>query len=203
MKTFKLIIALMGALMLGACSLFSSSQPPPLVYSLHGPSAPQQQVRQNVAHVLAVGEPEVPAGFDTNKIALYLYNQRRLDYYKNAVWPEPLGKVVQEVILQSVHRLPDTMAVTGDSGFPATDELWIKVNDLEPVYAADATAAPQLKVSLSFRLLSLTDRKVLLDATYSATATAAGNTQTAIVSGLEALLNSIDRRALRAINHAL
>lgn len=203
MKAYKFIIALMGAFLVSACMPFSSAQrPAPLVYTLQGPPAPGQQVKEDVAHVIAVTQPGVPAGFDTDKIALYLYNQRRLDYYKNAVWPEPLGKLVQEVILQSMRTLPHIIAVAGGSGFPATDELWIKVNDLEPVYAAGPAAPPQLKVSLSFRLLSLTSRRVLLEATYSATAPATANTQTAIVTGLEALLHSVDRRALREIHRA-
>jgi ABC-type uncharacterized transport system auxiliary subunit len=203
MKAYKSTIALAGTFLLNACMpSFTSSQAAPAIYSLHGP-APKPQVKESILHVIAIHEPTVPAGFDTDKIALYLYNKRRLDYYNNAVWPERLGKVLQEVVLQSTQEPSGIMAVAADSGFPATDEVWIKVNDFEPIYAAGPTEAPFLKASLSFRLVSLANRQILFDATYSAGTPAAANTQSAIVSGLEALLTGIDKKAFREIGRAL
>jgi ABC-type uncharacterized transport system auxiliary subunit len=194
-------IILMGALFLSACMPFGSSKPAPLIYALHGPSGPERQTRKNIARVISISTPEVPAGFDTDKIALYLYNKRRLDYYANAVWPDHLGKVLQRITIESARALPDVVAVDPASGIPASIELQVKVNDFEPIYAASANAPPQLKVSLSFRLLSSGSRRILFDKTYSATAPARENTQTAIVSGLEALLHSVDAKAFREIRY--
>lgn len=199
----KIFITLMSVFLISACMPFSSSQPAPAIYTLNGSSSLQQQVKKNILHVIAVQQPEVPAGFDTDKIALYLYNKRRLDYYKNAVWPAPLGTVVGDIILQSARTLPHTIAVTGDAGTLASAELYVKVNDLEPVYVADATTPPRLRVSLSFRLVAPSGKKILLEATYSATTPATANTQTAIVSGLAALLQRVNRRAFTEIYHAL
>jgi ABC-type uncharacterized transport system auxiliary subunit len=73
------------------------------------------------------------------------------------------------------------------------------VNDFEPVYKARSSEPPQLKVSLNFRLVSLESQKILLDATFSAKSVAAENTQTAIVSGLEALIQAVNARAFKKI----
>ena len=133
MRIYVSMGCLMSALLLGACMPLKSSQPAPVIYALHGLPEPRQQIKKNILHVIAVREPEVPPGFNVNKIALYLYNTRRLDYYMNAAWPERLGKILQGVIEQSAQRLPNTIAADQDSGIPASYEIWIKVNDFEPV----------------------------------------------------------------------
>jgi ABC-type uncharacterized transport system auxiliary subunit len=206
MKAFILMSVLLPSVsmvLLSACMPLTSSQPAPVIYALHGPSIPKQQMAKNILHTIAIPEPEVPVGFDTNKIALYLYNGRRLDYYTNAVWPEQLGKVLQSVIIQSASATPDMMAADPALGIPSPYEVLIKVNDFEPVYTAGPDKPPRLKVSLSFRFLSIEDRKILLDATFSATVLATENTQTAIVSGLETLLRSVNSRAFKEIDRAL
>jgi ABC-type uncharacterized transport system auxiliary subunit len=181
----------------GGCMPLTASQPTPAIYALHAPQ--NQKETETVMRIVLIPEPEVPSGFDTNKIALYLYNGRRLDYYKNAVWAGRLGKILQDVIIQSASSIPGTLAVTPDSGLPASYEILAKVNDFEPVYAADPQAPPQLKVSIDFRLISLESKKVLLNVTLSARKLASANTQTAITSGLESLLLQVNARAFRKI----
>lgn len=194
----KKISALLILLCLGACS---SSRPPPTIYALHAKAGKNQE--RNISHIISVAEPEVPAGFDTERIALYLYGGRRLDYYANLAWPEHLGKVLQGVIVQSALSVPGMMAVTPDSGIPVPYSLFVKVNDFAPVYAAGAESTPQLKASMSFRLFSLQGQETLLNTTLSAEKPAAANTQTAVISGIEELLQGINARAFKEISRAI
>jgi ABC-type uncharacterized transport system auxiliary subunit len=193
-------LLIIGLLAMGismvACSPFQSAQKPPTVYALQGASVGEKQDTVTPRAIL-VPEPHVPTGFDTNKIALYLYNKRRLDYYSNAVWADRLGNVLQGVILQTVSNTAGLMGVIPGWGLPASEELLVTVNDFEPVFAAGADGIPQLKVSLNYQVVSLENGKLLRSATFSETAPAAANTQTSIVSGLETLLKQVNARAMK------
>jgi ABC-type uncharacterized transport system auxiliary subunit len=197
MKIRACLLIIICGIFPSACTPLTASQPAPVIYILHAPR--NQKETETVTRIVLIPEPEVPSGFDTNKIALYLYNGRRLDYYKNAVWAGHLGKVLQDVIIQSAGSVPGMLAVTPDSNLSASYEILVKVNDFEPVYAAGPQAPPQLKVSIDFRLISLESKKVLLNVTLSARVLASANTQTAIVSGLESLLLQVNARAFRKI----
>lgn len=201
-KTVRLLV-ITCAFFLSACMPLKSSQPAPVIYALNAPPARGQEKKETVIYVVSIPEPQVPPGFDTNKIALYLYNKQRLDYYKNAVWPDRLGRVLQGVIIQSASSVPGMMIVAPESRIPAAYEMLVNINDFEPVYAAGPQAPPQLKVSISFQLVSLENRKVLFNATFSARSMATENTRTAIVTGLELLLRQVDARAFKKIGSVL
>jgi ABC-type uncharacterized transport system auxiliary subunit len=185
---------------LAGCMPFAS-QPAPTLYTLH--AAPVRQKTGRIVHVISVPEPEVPAGFDSSRIALYLYNGRRLDYYAKAAWPEHLGKVLQDVIGQSASSVPGMMGVIPDEGLAASYNLLVKVNDFEAVYAAGPDNPPRLKVSMNFRLISPRSQKTALNITLSLESIAIANTQTAVISGLESLLREINARAFKKISLVL
>jgi len=193
MKKVTNSLMMVSLLYLGACSPFQSA---PKVYALQGAAIAKKPDTVSPRAIL-VPEPQVPTGFDTNKIAMYLYNKRRLDYYSNAVWADRLGNVLQGIILQTVSNTPGLMGVTPGWGLPATEELLVTVNDFEPVYAAGPDDIPQLKVSLNYEVISMESGKLLRSATFSGTAPAAANTQTSIVAGLEKLLRQVNAKAMR------
>jgi ABC-type uncharacterized transport system auxiliary subunit len=190
-------------LFLSGCMPLTSSRPPPTIYVLHPPPAKERQETSKIVNIISIPEPEVPNGFDTNKIALYLYNGRRLDYYANMAWPERLGKVLQDVIVQSAPFVPGTVVMVPDTGGLASYDLFVKVNDFEPVYAATAESPPLLKVSMSFRLISRNTQRLLLNTRVSAEARAVNNTQTAVISGLESLLHDVSAKAFKKIIRVL
>jgi len=190
MKNSNLLLAALiaGLLPLSGCAgALKSNVPPPTVYALHADGA-AGAAKAHASKVLSVAEPDVPAGFDSNRIALYLDGGRRMDYYANATWADVLPKVMQDVLLQSGGKHAGFATVPTDAGTMISHRLLVKVLDFEPVYTHDATTAPVLKVSLNFRLVSVTSDKIILDTTVPLEMTASANTQTAIVSGLEELL---------------
>lgn len=172
-------LVLIPLLFLGAC--LKSTQPPVTMYALH---PAQQQAPAGRLPVMAVAEPEVPAGFDTNRIALYLDGGRRMDYYAGAAWPENFGKVMQDFIMKS---MTGAIAVTEQQDVVADYTLHVKVNEFAPVYAGTATAAPVLKVSLSFLLVSTRNDRVLASFTVDREVQAAENRMGSVTAGLESL----------------
>lgn len=174
--------------LLVGCMPFSKQSAPNL-YALHAvPIGPTS------LPAIAVAAPEVPPGFDSDRIALYMQSGRRLDYYARAAWPDRLPRVLQEAILASIPG-----AVSAESGLPAPYTLRVRVRDFAPVYAADATAPPLLRVTLETRLIAGQSQKTAMHGIFSAEKMAAANSQSVIVAGLEDLLHKALSQALRKI----
>lgn len=182
------LILICIAALAGCGNLTKSKAPPVSIYTLH---AEKPEKRSSTAAVF-VQELEVPAGFDTPRIALHMSGGRRMDFYADAAWPDALNKVLQDFIIQSA----SFSAMTPDSGVNAPYSLQIKVNDFQPVYHGDATGVPEVRVSLTFRLILRSDEKLLRDFTLTEKMPASANTITAITGDLETLLRKVVATAL-------
>lgn len=182
-------ISLLMCCLLCACASFKSSQPPAALYAIHAEKAAAADESRKAA-LIAIPEPAVPAGLESAKIAVYLDGGRRMDYAAGASWPAPLGKMLQEFAVQSARGVPGILAVPSDAGMAAGWQLNILVNDFQPVYAAGAGGAPELRVALTFTLVSL-DSDKMADSFTLARSGQAAHSLTAIVSGLEAILRGL------------
>jgi ABC-type uncharacterized transport system auxiliary subunit len=200
MKMRTVIFAIFSVLMLEGCSGFKSSAPPPDIYTLQAPPVTGATAGRP-SHIIAVTEPEVPAGFETEKIAVYLQDERRMDYAAHASWPGPLPKVLQQFIAESASGMPGVIGVLPESGIPASSRLAVRVNDFEPVYKADVKSAPLLKVSLTFTLMTRQD-KIGTSFTVAKSEPATANSLTVITGGLEKLAREITSEALWKMNFA-
>lgn len=193
MKKIIPILAFVCLAALGGCGNITKSKAPPVsVYTLH---AEKPEKRASSAAVI-VQEPEMPAGFDTSRIALHMSGGRRMDFYADAAWPDALNKVLQDFIIQSARF----SAISPDSGVNAPYSLQVKVNDFQPVYDGEATGMPEVRVSLTFRLILRSDEKLLRDFTLSEKMPASANTITAITGDLESLLRKIVGTALLRVS---
>lgn len=192
MKKLIPVLAFVCLAALAGCGSITKSKAPPVsVYTIH---AEKPEKRSSTAAVF-VQEPEVPAGFDTPRIALHLSGGRRMDFYADAAWPDALNKVLQDFIIQSA----SFSAMTPDSGVNAPYSLQVKVNDFQPVYDGAATGMPEVRVSLTFRLILRSDEKLLHDFTLTEKMPASANTITAITGDLETLLRKIVADALARV----
>lgn len=192
MKKIITAIAFVCLAALAGCGNITKSKAPPIsVYTLH---AEKPQKRASSAAVI-VQEPEMPAGFDTARIALHMSGGRRMDFYADAAWPDALNKVLQDFIIQSARF----SAVTPDSGVNAPYALQVKVNDFQPVYADTAQGVAEVRVSLTFRLIDRSSEKLLRDFTLSEKTPASANTITAITGDLEMLLRKVTAAGLSRI----
>ncbi|MEZ0223972.1 MAG: ABC-type transport auxiliary lipoprotein family protein [Alphaproteobacteria bacterium] len=195
MKLNAFIIAAFSTLLLSGCSGLKSSAPPPDIYMLHAAPLEETGAAARALRVLAIPEPEVPAGFEADKIVIYLQQERRMDYAAHANWSGPLPKVLQQFIVQTASNTPGLMGVTPESGVPAASRLLVRVNDFEPVYESGVKAAPLLKVSLTFTSISQQE-KVGTSFTLVKTQAATANSLTAITNGLEVLARELTAEAL-------
>lgn len=192
------VLVLLLPLLAAGCSGMKSSQPPATIYMVHAAGCTAAPVLSK--GVLSIPEPEMPAGFDTERIALYLAGGRRLDYFAGAAWPDHLGKMLQQVILQTPC---DIATATPDTANAATATLYVKVNDFEPVYAGGPKATPVLKVSMRFRLTSGDRELPLADFTVQQTGDAPANTLTGVTQGLETLSQAVLAQAFAQLEPRL
>lgn len=191
MTLFKSLVCGVALCLIAGCSsLLTSAEPPPAIYVLH----PKLEAKLAGRHdgVLQVSRPAVPAGFDTDRIALYWDNGRRLDYYAGAKWPTRLDDLLQDFISRSARAaLPGVSVITSDLDIPARNRLAVKVLEFQPVYTGKPGGTPVLYAALQFTLISLPDEKPLLDFTVADHRQTAGDDLTAITSGLEDLLQGL------------
>lgn len=193
----KKTLCIISCLALAGCMSLTSKEPPPTIYALQVGGA---QSVPAMHRVVIVPEPQVPQGFATDQIALYLEGGKRFDYYANARWPAELNRMLQDFVIESGrHVWPNGIVARPDFGVPADSRLAIRVIDFEPMYSAGPENLPVLKVGMEFTLLSVPEGKILCHFTVTEKKAAPVNAQTAVTSGLESLARSVVNRALTRI----
>lgn len=204
MKKFMMATAMALLLATTGCSTFLKDKtPPPTIYALHAaPAEGTALPHGRKPPIISLSEPNMPAGFDTDRIALYLAGGRQLDYLAGAQWPEHLGKVLQNMLIASAPTGGALTVVPPDAATQPDYRLMVTMLDFAPTYAGDAKAAPVIKVTANFRLVSLETDRIVLDTTLTAQNAAASNSQTAIVAGLEALTQQVAAEAYGDITKA-
>ncbi len=200
-KTSLMMAVAVAALV--ACSPLKSTAPVPLTYALH-PDLSTAQTQSLPEGVMFVSRPGLPAGFDTDRIALYMDGGRRIDYYAGARWAEPLDAVLQDVLVRAGrHELPNMIIDSPDLNIPAQYKLAVKVNDFAPLYGQGAAGLPLLRLSMTFTLVQMPRENVISDFTLQSEMRAGDNTVSAITAGLEAMLKGILPRAYANIADSL
>lgn len=200
----KMIPALLSVLVLSGCaSLLTSNSEPQAIYSLKEARdiTALNSSTSGLSHVLEIQRPVLPPGFDTARIAMYLENGRRMDYYADAKWASPLDEVLQEFTLQTARKtFPQAIVAVSGQALDADYRLQIKVNEFQPVYSGVAETAPLIVASLSFTLLAMPEERIVTSFTIEQQEAAQANTLGSITAGLERLLQSVEARAFETIS---
>ena len=135
---------------------------------------------------------------ETERIALYLNDGHRLDYYSDAKWSAALDELLQDFLVQEAQKkMPASAVGTTDLAASARYRLAVKFADFEPVYADGPDKAPTLTVAMTMTVVSLPGEKVQAQFTVRRTAPASANTLTAVTDGLETLLKTSTDEALQ------
>lgn len=200
------LTALSLLMMLGGCStskLLTSTEPQQTIYTLRPITSTGDASTMN-ARVLEISMPSLPPGMERERIALFLDDGQKIDYYASARWSANLDYILQDFTRRSVSAvLPYVVAVTSDQNIEAEYRLQMKINELQPVYGADSKTIPILKTSIDFTLIRLPDDRVISSFTLSKQETPAENRLDVITLGLEKLLQDIAREAFLKIDPKL
>ncbi len=191
-------LALTGCLSLPSSGAKDASS----IYTLHAsasaaakaPTPAQARGRE----VVVVPKPELPAGLGTERIALYLQEGRKLDYYADAKWSARLDDLLQDYVIQRAKQdLPGKVVGTPDLAPSARYRLALKGTDFGPGYADMADKAPRLDVALTATVIALPGETVKTQFTVKKSSAASANSLTAITNELGTLLASATDETLQ------
>jgi cholesterol transport system auxiliary component len=177
------MIALLASLAACAGSLLSSKIPPATIYVLA--AAPANGATSSVSNVdLAVAQPAVTPGLDTDRIAV-LHEARRLDYYQEAQWGATLSQVTQALVIGTLQNQKLFRSVTSEQARVTANYLLdFEVRDFQAEYANDSSA-PTIRVTLAGSLIRIKDRNLVGAWPASVTVTASANRMSAVVAAFE------------------
>ena len=193
-------LALTGCLSLSSSGAKDTSS----IYTLHASESgsaaakPPTLAQTRGREVVVVPKPELPAGLGTERIALYLEQGRKLDYYADAKWSARLDDLLQDYVIQRAKQnLPGKVVGTPDLAPSARYRLALKVTDFGPVYADMADKAPRLDVALTATVIALPGETVKTQFTVKKSSAASANSLTAITNELGTLLASATDETLQ------
>lgn len=179
------IATVLGALLAQGCAsgAFESDQPYQQVYVLAG--LPARSAPATILAVdLAVAQPQVRPGLDTDRIAV-LYPDRRLDYFAASRWGGPADAVLQSLLVESLRNGAGLRSVQGDvSTFAPEYVLQTEVTDFQAEYAGEGDI-PQAHVQLIVTLGRFADRRPLISFVADARVPAESNNLRAVVAAFE------------------
>jgi ABC-type uncharacterized transport system auxiliary subunit len=176
-------------MLLSACAPLQAKENPETIYRLRPPSPSRDCAASSP--VVTVLAPEVPAGFDGDRIAVYLDGGRRVDYAASARWAAGFDEMIHDFMLSALRGCPGLAAQEPRFDTPGAYQLSVKINDFQPVYKGAAQDAPDLRVSATFTLTRLPEGTPATSFTLKQNRPAAENSLRIITAGLEGLLRDI------------
>lgn len=190
--TSAVIAALLAVAVSGCISIGGGNKdaPPPSVYTLNAPASRDTGPPPRRGGILiAVSKPELPAAFNTERIALMFEEGRRFDYYADAKWSARLDDLLQKFIIDMGSQLlPGVVLQTPDATAAPRYKLMVTITDFQPVYAGAPDSPPRLDVGLTLALAVPSGSSVKTQVTARRSGPSAANTQTAVTDGLQKLL---------------
>ena len=189
-------LVLLSSLLLSACISLpfgkSEERPPPVMYTLHETNTGVMDVATDAAGriVVVVPTPELPPGFDTERIAIQ-FEDGRVDYYADAQWSARLDQLVQDVfIARAQQRLSD--AIVGKPGVvPAANyRLVVRLTAFGPVYKSSPDMPPRLNAGITLTVIELPQEMIRAQFSVNKTAMASENRLGTITNDLRGLLNA-------------
>ncbi len=145
-----------------------------------------------------MSKPELPAGFDTERITLVFERDHRLDYYADAKWSARFDDLLQDfVVSRAQSELPGKFVGTPELTNAPKYRLALKFTDMQPVYADMANQAPRLDASVTVSVVNMPSNTVKTQFNLKKTMPASANTLTTITDEMGQLLQSLTDEALQ------
>ena len=199
------LLVFAAPLMLSACISVSldglgkgEDQPDPTTYTLLESKPDVVEVAAETAGriVIVVPTPEVPPGFDSERLSIR-FEDGRVDHYADARWSARLDQLLQDTFVERAQRkLP--AAIVGKLGVvPAANyRLLVKITDFGPIYKDAPDMPPRLDAGLNLTVIELPSQMVKTQFTVTKTAPASENRLSVVTSELKTLVHAAFDEAL-------
>lgn len=183
-------LLLMVGLLLGACQLPGSGEPPNL-YTLT-PKSTFVPDLPGLNRQLVVERPIASAGLSTGRIALQR-SPVSLEYYANASWTDTAPAMVQTLLIESFENSGKIVSVARESATLRPDLiLRPELREFQAEY--DGSGPPLVRVRINVRLIRMPDRAIVNGYTAEQTVRADGTDLQSIVLAFDEALGSVMRR---------
>jgi len=174
-------------------------RPPPVMYTLHESNAGTMDVADDATGriVVVVPLPELPPGFDSERIAIQFERDGRLDYFADAQWSAMLGELIQDVVVERARRQLSQAIVGQPDLVPAANyRLAVQLTHFGPVYRDSSDVPPRLDVGLALTVIELPQQTIKAQLTVKKSAPASENRLGTVTNELKSLLHSALDEAL-------
>ena len=189
-------LVLLPSLALSACISLpfgtTEERPPPVLYTLRETNAGVMDVATEAMGrvVVVVPLPELPPGFDTERIAIQ-FEDGRLDYYADARWSARLDELVQDVFIDRAQRRLSGAIVGKPGVVPAANyRLAVRLTSFGAVYKSSPDMPPGLNTGVTLTVIELPQETIRAQFIVNKTAMAAENRLGTITNDLRGLLHS-------------
>ncbi len=188
----RIIAMLLGALLLSACAL-AGRPTPPVVATFVLESAPQSQQRIDALTdlVLKVSMPDAAPAFASPRMA-YVETPYRIDYFALNEWADTPAQMLRTLLTRQLTNCGLFKFVFADAaGIDANVRLDSQIVELVQTFAESGS---EVRVSIRFDLVDITQRAILTSKTISVTEPATTRDPYAgVVAANRAVQRVIDR----------
>ena len=174
---------------LSACggNLLGPPAESPFIYPVHPTFPPGSG--EKVGWALSILRPDMMGGLDTERMVLHQADGT-MDFYARATYPDRLGMVVQQVLLDGFESSGRISAVAPEQAALHADyNLVTEVKDFSAHYA-QADGIPSVTVSITAKLTTAHGRAIVSDFSTSQTLNASANSAGAAAQALQQALGT-------------
>jgi cholesterol transport system auxiliary component len=187
-RRFFLVCA--SSLVLAACGgnvLGLGPQEPGAIYPLRPAFAPGDAAK--VAWALSILRPDLAGGLDSDRIVLH-QPDGTMDFYAKATYPDRLGAIVQQVLLDGFEASGRIDAVAPEQAALHADyNLVTEVKDFSAHYA-QADGIPSVTVSITAKMTTSHGRAIVSTFSTVKTISASANSAAAAAQALQQALGT-------------
>lgn len=183
------MLLLAGLALASGCTPFQQGGPATREYVLEAePTATATAARERLPQSIEVAVPVVPPGLDGTAMRVRRPGQR-LDHIADSRWAEPLPRLLQRVLRDTLRD--DTAEAAGPTRTSGGEghTLRLRVERFYPVYGEAVERPPRLEVALTLALVEPGSGRTVAAGRGESAARAEANRVSAIVTGLQGLLN--------------
>ena len=184
----RIFLVAASSLALSACggNLIGPPEAPQMYVLKPSPLPPQQGPKVDWA--LSILRPDASSALDSERIAL-AKGDTQLDYYANAVWPDPLSNLVQTALVAGFEATGRIASVSREGDAMHADySLAIDLRDFEARYATP-DAIPTVALVLVAHMADAHSRKIVDSLTVTLNQPAQSNSVDSVVQAFDVALS--------------
>ncbi len=190
MNSFRIsaaLIMMFAVSILSGCASVLDPGPPPARLQI-APSMPAKMAASPLNRQLVVATPTAGRALDSDRIAL-LFDNREIRYLADTRWADTVPLLVQRNLIAAVEASNVVRGVSDETaGIAADARLLTEIRQFSLQYATSQDQPPTAVFEAVFRLVNLSNGKILGTRTVKTTAPALGRDNASLVQASETAL---------------